>query len=311
MLAQAKYDTRTVNDALWRTLREAGVSCQGMPELRTCDDASAWDALVCQAGDASVLQAWAWGSLKSRYGWGVQRYFWSDRGVPIAGAAVLRRSLPGGLALNYAPRGPILNGRLDQSDVRGKVVLVDFYTFDCINCKHVVPELRKLRDAYRGADLAIVGVHAPELPQEHIHTNVVRALQQQDITWPVIYDDQFKLWNAYGVQAWPTQLVFDRHGKLRATYVGEGYAEQREATVRMLVAERRSAGTSTATASPRAASPGCGRSTCPCPWCVGCRSSIPARTPTPTTTGRTASPARPTTALQTATSPRCHWPSAP
>src|SRR3989441_503553 len=114
MLAQAKYDNRTVSDALWRAFPKAGVSCQGMPELRPCDDASAWDAFVSQAGDASVLQAWAWGSLKSRYGWGVQRYFWVDAGAPIGAAAVLRRSLPGGLALNYAPRGPILDGRLDQ-----------------------------------------------------------------------------------------------------------------------------------------------------------------------------------------------------
>src|ERR1700694_3207761 len=85
-----------------------------MPELRICEDASAWDGFVSQAADASVLQAWAWGSLKSRYGWSVQRYFWVDQGKPTAAAAVLRRSLPGGLALNYAPRGPILAGRLDQ-----------------------------------------------------------------------------------------------------------------------------------------------------------------------------------------------------
>jgi len=85
-----------------------------MPELRTCDDASAWDAFVSQAADASVLQAWAWGTLKSRYGWGVQRYFWTEGGAPIGAAAVLRRSLPGGLALNYAPRGPILDDRPQQ-----------------------------------------------------------------------------------------------------------------------------------------------------------------------------------------------------
>jgi lipid II:glycine glycyltransferase (peptidoglycan interpeptide bridge formation enzyme) len=85
-----------------------------MPELRTCDDASAWDAFVSQASDASLLQAWAWGSLKSRYGWRVQRYFWVDGGTPMGAIAVLRRGLPGGLGLNYAPRGPILDGRLDQ-----------------------------------------------------------------------------------------------------------------------------------------------------------------------------------------------------
>ena len=114
MLAQAKYDTRTVSNTLWRSFPGPGVSCQGMPDLRPCDDASAWDAFVCQAGDASVLQAWAWGSLKSRHGWGIQRYFWTDNGTAMGAAAVLRRRLPGGLALNYAPRGPILDGRLDQ-----------------------------------------------------------------------------------------------------------------------------------------------------------------------------------------------------
>ena len=85
-----------------------------MPELTTCEDASAWDAFVSQARDGSLLQAWAWGSLKSRYGWKVSRYFWSEMGRPMAAASVLRRGLPGGLALNYAPRGPILDGRLDQ-----------------------------------------------------------------------------------------------------------------------------------------------------------------------------------------------------
>ena len=120
----------------------------------------------------------------------------------------------------------------------GRVTVVDVFTFDCINCKHVTPELRKLRGAYKSNDLAIIGVHAPELPQEHVHANVVKALRDQDITWPVVYDDDFKLWSLYGVSAWPTQLVFDRRGKLRATYVGEGNDAQLEQTVRGLVAER-------------------------------------------------------------------------
>ena len=120
----------------------------------------------------------------------------------------------------------------------GRVTIVDVFTFSCINCKHVTPELQQLRAKYRASDLAIVGVHAPELPQERVHANVVQALRDQDITWPVVFDDDFKVWNAYGVEAWPTQLVFDRHGKLRAKYVGEGYDAQLEQTVRALVAER-------------------------------------------------------------------------
>jgi lipid II:glycine glycyltransferase (peptidoglycan interpeptide bridge formation enzyme) len=84
-----------------------------MPELTTCEDASAWDAFVSQARDASVLQSWAWGSLKSRYGWRATRYFWMERERPRAAIAVLRRGLPGGFQLCYAPRGPILDGHLE------------------------------------------------------------------------------------------------------------------------------------------------------------------------------------------------------
>jgi thiol-disulfide isomerase/thioredoxin len=119
----------------------------------------------------------------------------------------------------------------------GRVTIVDVFTFGCINCKHVTPELQKLRAAYGPRDLAIVGVHAPETPEEHVHANVVQALREQDITWPVLFDDGFVVWNRYGVNAWPTQLVFDKRGVLRATYVGEGYDAQLEHTVRTLIAE--------------------------------------------------------------------------
>jgi thiol-disulfide isomerase/thioredoxin len=121
---------------------------------------------------------------------------------------------------------------------QGRVTIVDVFTYGCINCRHVTPELRRLRTAYAPGELAIVGVHAPETPEEHVHANVVRALRDQEITWPVVYDDAFRIWSAYGVSAWPTQLVFDRAGRLRKTFVGEGYDAQLERTVHDLVAER-------------------------------------------------------------------------
>jgi|HubBroStandDraft_1064217.scaffolds.fasta_scaffold06889_5 thiol-disulfide isomerase/thioredoxin len=120
---------------------------------------------------------------------------------------------------------------------QGRVTIVDVFTFACVNCQHVTPELRRLRAAYAPADLTLIGVHTPELPEERVHSNVVAALREQGIAWPVVYDDDQRLWDAFGVSAWPTQLVFDRHGRLRATIVGEGYDRELERVVHQLVGE--------------------------------------------------------------------------
>ena len=120
----------------------------------------------------------------------------------------------------------------------GKVVIVDIFTFDCINCKHVVPELRSLRAHYPTKDLLIVGIHTPETPFEHGRANVVQALATQGISWPVAIDNDERLWNAYSIQYWPTQLIFDRHGRLRKTVIGEGQDAEVTSTVAALVADR-------------------------------------------------------------------------
>jgi thiol-disulfide isomerase/thioredoxin len=120
----------------------------------------------------------------------------------------------------------------------GRVVVVDIFTFDCINCKHVVPELRSLRAHYSTKDLLIVGIHTPETPFERARANVVQALAMQGISWPVAIDNDEKLWNAYSIQYWPTQLIFDRHGRLRRTVIGEGQDTEVASTVAALVAER-------------------------------------------------------------------------
>ncbi len=136
----------------------------------------------------------------------------------LLAAATTLAPLFGAAAWANAPGPPV---------VQGRVTIVDVFT----------PELRALRARYSLRDLAVVGVHAPELPEEHVHANVVRALREQDITWPVVYDDDFRIWHAYGVAAWPTQLVFDRRGRLRATYVGEGYDRELAQSVAELVAQ--------------------------------------------------------------------------
>lgn len=85
-----------------------------MAELEQCKDAAAWDAFVARAQDGALLQSWAWGTLKSRYGWTATRYLWRTDDGPRCAVSVLRRQLPGGLALHYAPRGPVLDGQVQE-----------------------------------------------------------------------------------------------------------------------------------------------------------------------------------------------------
>jgi hypothetical protein len=141
------------------------------------------------------------------------------------------------LAPVYAASEGWLNGRLTPAQTAGKVVIVDVFTFDCYNCKNVVPNLRAL-NAKKTDDLLIVGVHAPETPYESNRANVIANLKTQGITWPVAIDNTFAIWHAYNVDAWPTQLFFDRSGRLRATIVGDSQDDAVDRIVQKLLAER-------------------------------------------------------------------------
>ncbi len=131
-----------------------------------------------------------------------------------------------------------INGRAQASGVRGKVVIVDVFTFGCINCKHVIPELRSLYRTTSRKDLQIIGIHTPETSYEGVRSNVVANLALQGIVWPVAIDNNQSLWNAYGIQYWPSQLIFDRKGTLRKTVIGEGQDADVMATVKSLIAEK-------------------------------------------------------------------------
>jgi thiol-disulfide isomerase/thioredoxin len=113
------------------------------------------------------------------------------------------------------------NGRVVAAELRGKVVVVDVFTVDCSNCQNVVPTLRSLYAKDRARGLRVVGIHSPETPPERSRTYVEQSLTRQGIVWPVAFDNDFALWHAYGIDAWPTELFFDRHGALRKVIVGD------------------------------------------------------------------------------------------
>ncbi len=131
-----------------------------------------------------------------------------------------------------------LNGRPTAADVRGKVVVLDFYTFECFNCKNVEPNLRALYKNYPRTELAVISVHSPETQLEHNRNALVESLGEQGVIWPVAVDNDFAIWNAYGINAWPTQLIYDRRGVLRKTVVGDSQDNTVDTTIKQLLAEK-------------------------------------------------------------------------
>lgn len=121
--------------------------------------------------------------------------------------------------LNSAP--------LDWTQLRGKVVLVDFWTYDCINCRNSLPYVNQWAQRYAEQGLVVVGVHTPEYPHERIVANVRQAIKQLGIRHPVAIDNQYQVWSAFGNQYWPAHYFIDAEGHIRHAHMGEGdYAEQ-------------------------------------------------------------------------------------
>jgi thiol-disulfide isomerase/thioredoxin len=126
---------------------------------------------------------------------------------------------------------------LTMQQLRGKVVLVDFWTYSCINCIRTLPHVKKLHDKYKDQGLVVVGVHTPEYPYERSTANVTAALKRFDIRYPVAQDNRYATWEAYGNQFWPAVYLIDKTGKLVYSHFGEGQYEETELTVRRLLAQ--------------------------------------------------------------------------
>jgi cytochrome c biogenesis protein CcdA/thiol-disulfide isomerase/thioredoxin len=126
---------------------------------------------------------------------------------------------------------------LTAESLRGKVVLVDFWTYSCINCLRSLPYVRAWAEKYRDQGLVVIGVHAPEFAFEKNLDNVRKAVQDLGITYPVAIDNNYAIWREFGNQYWPAHYFADAQGNLRYHHFGEGEYEQSEMVIRKLLAE--------------------------------------------------------------------------
>jgi cytochrome c biogenesis protein CcdA/thiol-disulfide isomerase/thioredoxin len=129
------------------------------------------------------------------------------------------------------------NRPLTLAGLRGHVVLVDFWTYTCINCIRTLPHLEAWDARYRKDGLTIVGVHSPEFPFEHDAGNVKSAIHAEGIEYPVAQDNDLGTWNAYGNQYWPAEYLLDAQGHVRYVHFGEGDYSKDEQAIRTLLAE--------------------------------------------------------------------------
>jgi thiol-disulfide isomerase/thioredoxin len=126
---------------------------------------------------------------------------------------------------------------LSAADLRGKVVLIDFWTYTCINWRRTLPYLRAWEQKYRDNGLVVIGVHTPEFSFEKDIGNVRGAAKDQNVDYPIAMDSDYAIWNAFKNQYWPALYFVDAQGRIRHHQFGEGDYEQSEVIIQQLLAE--------------------------------------------------------------------------
>jgi cytochrome c biogenesis protein CcdA/thiol-disulfide isomerase/thioredoxin len=167
----------------------------------------------------------------------------THRGGGVARAAGVKPqtvALPDfGAAPDFVGIDGWLNSRpLTMQALRGKVVLVDFWTYSCVNCLRTLPHVEAWDRLYRKDGLVIVGVHAPEFAFEHVPSNVRAAVHRLGVRYPVALDNEFGTWTAYQNEYWPAKYLIDRSGRVRYAHFGEGAYDATERNIRLLLGER-------------------------------------------------------------------------
>lgn len=159
-------------------------------------------------------------------------YLWPNPvdAQPFSRSGEQMPSLEGAVAwLNSPP--------LTVEGLKGKVVLVDFWTYDCINCQRSLPYVNQWAKRYGKEGLVVIGVHTPELAHEKNLANVRRQVKALGIEYPVAVDNDFKIWHAFDNQAWPAHYFFDATGKVRYSHWGEGRYDAQEQVIQALLKE--------------------------------------------------------------------------
>lgn len=163
--------------------------------------------------------------------------------APDAGPAMMMRAADANAPLPVEGTLPSLAGAtgwlnsppLSAEGLRGKVVLVDFWTYSCINCLRALPYVREWEQRYRDQGLVVIGVHAPEFAFERNLRNVMGAVDELKITYPVAIDNDFAIWRGFNNRYWPAHYFIDGKGQIRAHHFGEGNYRQSEQIIRQLL----------------------------------------------------------------------------
>lgn len=192
--------------------------------------------LLIGLGAAIVATGYAkgWGPLGA-LNEGVSRLTGGGSEIVSANTLVSETTSPaapeisGGTWINSEP--------LTLKHLRGRVVVVEFWTFGCYNCRNTLPSVKSWDARYRNKGLTIIGVHTPELDRERDIENVRREVESLGIKYPIVTDNDYATWKAYGVEAWPTWFVLDKQGHVRGTHVGEGAYDETESLIKKLLAE--------------------------------------------------------------------------
>lgn len=127
---------------------------------------------------------------------------------------------------------------LKLKDLRGRVVLIEFWTFGCYNCRNTLPFVKSWHDRYQAKGLTVIGVHSPEFDEERKVENLRREVTSLGIRYAVVTDNDYQTWSAYHVEAWPTTFLLDKQGRIRWMHVGEGGYDEAERQIQKLLAEK-------------------------------------------------------------------------